>query len=93
MSGIPLIARGGFPSPSIHNRGDPHLHEGVQAEIQSYEPPWKALCDFALHSDLDKLNVNTNPQYNQLVSQVSVQIKRWWAFGFGARALIILTDF
>ena len=25
-------------------------------EIQSYEPPWKALTDFALHTDLDRLN-------------------------------------
>ena len=40
-------------------------------DIHSYEPPWKALCDFALHSDLDRLNPST-PQYQHLVNQVNV---------------------
>ena len=38
-------------------------------DIQSYEPPWKALSDFALHTDLDRLNPNT-PHFQHLVNQV-----------------------
>merc|ERR1719361_2837314 len=34
------------------------------ADVHSYEPPWKALCDFALHSDLDR------PGYNHLVNEM-----------------------
>ena len=44
--------------------------DAAQAEIHAYEAPWKALCDFALHSDLDKMNMAGNPHYGQLVSQV-----------------------
>ena len=40
------------------------------SDIQSYEPPWKALCDFALHSDLDKLTPAGTSQYQHLVHQV-----------------------
>ncbi len=71
-------ALGPLPPPGPHPvppPGDGPLLDGVgpppvQADIHSYEPPWKALCDFALHSDLDKLNMANSPQYNQLVSQV-----------------------
>ena len=45
--------------------------DAAQADIHAYEAPWKALCDFALHSDLDKMNMANNPHYGQLVSQVS----------------------
>lgn len=45
--------------------------DAAQADIHAYEAPWKALCDFALHSDLDKINMASNPHYGQLVSQVS----------------------
>lgn len=31
-------------------------------EVQSYQPPWKALSDFAMQSDLDQ------PPFQQLVS-------------------------
>ena len=44
---------------------------GHPADVHSYEPPWKALCDFALHSDLDRLNPN-GPQYHHLVNQVRI---------------------
>ena len=44
--------------------------DAAQADIHAYEAPWKALCDFALHSDLDKMNMAGNPHYGQLVSQV-----------------------
>ena len=59
---------GGGPGPAPPGLGP--LDGAQAAEIQAYEPPWKALCDFALHSDLDKLNMANNPQYNQLVNQV-----------------------
>ena len=54
--------------------GPPGRHHGPNnmnpADIHSYEPPWKALCDFALHSDLDRLNPST-PNYQQLINQVN----------------------
>ena len=41
-------------------------------EIHSYEPPWKALTDFALHTDLDRLNNAGGPQqFQHLVNQVN----------------------
>ena len=39
-------------------------------EVQSYQPPWKALSDFALHTDLDRLDPSA-PPFQQLVNQVS----------------------
>lgn len=42
-------------------------------EVQTYQPPWKALSDFALHADLDSngaINTHT-PAFQQLVNQVS----------------------
>lgn len=41
-------------------------------EVTSYQPPWKALSDFALHADLDNngsLNAHT-PAFQHLVNQV-----------------------
>jgi insulin gene enhancer protein ISL-1 len=69
MSGIPLVARG----PEAMRGGLFHPPPGghpLETEIHKYEPPWKALCDFAQHSDLDKLNMTNSPQFNQLVGQV-----------------------
>lgn len=44
----------------------PERHDGgLQAnpvEVQSYQPPWKVLSDFALQSDIDQ------PAFQQLVS-------------------------
>ena len=58
--------------------GPPGRHHGPNnmnpADIHSYEPPWKALCDFALHSDLDRLNPST-PNYQQLINQVNTFIQ------------------
>ena len=71
MHGIPMVATspvrhdspvGGGPGPS-GGAGGP-------VDIQSYEPPWKALSDFALHTDLDRLNPNA-PHFQHLVNQVS----------------------
>lgn len=52
MHGIPMVAT----SPVRHD--SPVGMNPV--EIHSYEPPWKALTDFALHTDLDRLN-SSNP--------------------------------
>ncbi|XP_034437486.1 insulin gene enhancer protein isl-2b isoform X3 [Hippoglossus hippoglossus] len=54
LTGTPLVA------------GSPIRHEsnmmGNQVEVQTYQPPWKALSEFALQSDLDQ------PAFQQLVS-------------------------
>ena len=71
MSGIPLIAReptGAGVAAAVMQGGLPM--DAAHADIHAYEAPWKALCDFALHSDLDKINMANNPHYGQLVSQV-----------------------
>ena len=64
MHGIPMVAT----SPVRH---DSPVGPGMigSSDIQSYEPPWKALSDFALHTDLDRLNPNT-PHFQHLVNQV-----------------------
>ena len=62
MHGIPMVAT----SPVRHE--SPVGMNPV--EIHSYEPPWKALTDFALHTDLDRLNNAGGPQFQHLVNQV-----------------------
>nr|XP_055058686.1 insulin gene enhancer protein isl-2b [Misgurnus anguillicaudatus] len=54
ITGTSLVAG----SPIRHNPSVP----GHQVEVQSYHPPWKALSEFALQSDLDQ------PVFQQLVS-------------------------
>ena len=39
-------------------------------DIHGYQPPWKALSDFALHTDLDRMDPH-GPQFQHLVGQVS----------------------
>lgn len=40
-------------------------------EVTAYQPPWKALSEFALHADLDSNGViPQNPAFQHLVSQV-----------------------
>jgi hypothetical protein len=62
MQGIPMVA------------SSPVRHEsplGINPiEVQSYQPPWKALTEFALHTDLDRLDPSA-PPFQHLVSQVS----------------------
>lgn len=62
MHGIPMVA------------SSPVRHESpinmTPLEVQAYQPPWKALSDFALHTDLERLDPNAPPFYH-LVSQVS----------------------
>ena len=60
MPGVPMVAT----SPMRHDM-PPSTTPINPVDIQGYEPPWKALCDFALNSDLDR------PGYNHLVSEVS----------------------
>ncbi|XP_029047342.1 LOW QUALITY PROTEIN: insulin gene enhancer protein ISL-1 [Osmia bicornis bicornis] len=61
MHGIPMVA------------SSPVRHESsigmTPLEVQAYQPPWKALSDFALHTDLDRLDPNT-PSFHHLVSQM-----------------------
>lgn len=71
MHGIPMVA------------SSPVRHESsigmTPLEVQAYQPPWKALSDFALHTDLERLDPNT-PSFHHLVSQVIIvdifQIKK-----------------
>merc|ERR1719266_1241620 len=58
MPGVPMVAT----SPMRHDLSSMSPNGGQP--IHSYEPPWKALCDFALHSDLDR------PGYNHLVNEM-----------------------
>lgn len=55
MTGTALVAG----SPIRHNPSVP----GHPVEVQAYQPPWKALSEFALQSDLDQ------PAFQQLVSE------------------------
>lgn len=59
MQGIPMVAS----SPVRHDSPI-----GVHPlEVQAYQPPWKALNDFALHSDLERPH---QPAFQQLVNQM-----------------------
>lgn len=80
MSGIPMVAS----SPVRH---DSPLNMQHGLEVTAYQPPWKALSDFALHADLDNNGaVNTHtPAFQHLVNQVSCAEWRGWSeesFGF-----------
>ncbi|KAF2882427.1 hypothetical protein ILUMI_23746 [Ignelater luminosus] len=60
MQGIPMVAS----SPVRHDSPI-----GVHPlEVQAYQPPWKALSDFALHSDLEQ--PPHAPGFQQLVNQM-----------------------
>jgi len=61
MQGIPMVAS----SPVRH---DSPLGMN-QIDVQSFQPPWKALSEFALHSDLDRVDTS-QPHFQQLVNQV-----------------------
>ena len=68
MQGIPMIAS----SPVRHD--SPLNLQGL--DVQTYQPPWKALSDFALHADLDSngaINTHT-PAFQQLVNQVGLSL-------------------
>ncbi|XP_014273596.1 insulin gene enhancer protein ISL-1 isoform X2 [Halyomorpha halys] len=61
MQGIPMVA------------SSPVRHESPLGmnpiEVTSYQPPWKALSDFALHTDLERLDPSA-PPFQHLVSQL-----------------------
>ncbi|XP_050084327.1 insulin gene enhancer protein isl-1 [Anopheles aquasalis] len=64
MQGIPMVA-----SSPVRHDSPLNLH-GL--EVTAYQPPWKALSDFALHSDLDSngaINTHT-PAFQHLVNQM-----------------------
>jgi len=69
MHGVPMVASAPVRG---HEVLSPRQHP---VDVRSYEPPWKALCDFALNSDLDRLGPPTSAaaaaHYQQLVNQVS----------------------
>ena len=81
MQGFPMVASSPMRQDALSNSPvmppmgggpvGPHGPNMNPIDVHSYEPPWKALCDFALHSDLDRLNPNT-PNYQNLVNQVSL---------------------
>lgn len=58
MRGVPLIAT----SPVRHE--SPIQVNPI--EVQTYQPPWKALADYAMQPDIDP----NAPHFQQLVSQV-----------------------
>lgn len=62
MQGIPLIA-----SSPVRHESPLGLNP---VEVHAFAPPWKALAEFALHNDLDRLDPST-PHFQQLINQVS----------------------
>lgn len=68
MQGIPMVA-----SSPVRHDSPLNLH-GI--DVQTYQPPWKALSDFALNADLDNNGVmNTHtPAFQQLVNQVGFSL-------------------
>jgi len=62
MQGIPMVAT----SPVRHESPIGPLNP---VDIHGYQPPWKALSEFALHTDIDRLDPN-GPQFQHLVGQM-----------------------
>uniref|UniRef100_A0AAZ3SP76 ISL LIM homeobox 2b n=1 Tax=Oncorhynchus tshawytscha TaxID=74940 RepID=A0AAZ3SP76_ONCTS len=60
LTGTPLVAR----SPIRHD----NTVQGNSVEVQTYQPPWKALSEFALQSDSDQ------PAFQQLVREKMLHI-------------------
>ena len=65
MTGTPMVAA----SPERHDGG----LQANPVEVQSYQPPWKVLSDFALQSDIDQ------PAFQQLVSVSGEDRPQPWA--------------
>lgn len=57
LTGTPLVAG----SPIRHD----NTVQGNPVEVQTYQPPWKALSEFALQSDLEQ------PAFQQLVRKIT----------------------
>ncbi|XP_077296399.1 LIM1_Isl and LIM2_Isl domain-containing protein tup isoform X2 [Arctopsyche grandis] len=62
MQGVALVA------------GSPVRHDSplglAPLEVTAYQPPWKALSDFALHTDLDQGGPPHGPAFQHLVNQM-----------------------
>lgn len=77
MQGIPLIAsspvRHGEPSPGGGGGGGGNGVGGGgginPVEVHAFAPPWKALAEFALHNDLERIDPSA-PHFQQLINQV-----------------------
>ena len=83
MQGIPLIAsspvRHGESSPSGGGGGGVAGGGGNggsggggginPVEVHAFAPPWKALAEFALHNDLERIDPSA-PHFQQLINQV-----------------------
>ncbi|EFX80883.1 hypothetical protein DAPPUDRAFT_50562, partial [Daphnia pulex] len=67
MQGIPLIAS----SPVRHGESSPSGGSGV---VHAFAPPWKALAEFALHNDLERIDPSA-PHFQQLINQVRPNLK------------------
>ena len=79
MHGIPMMAL----SPMRHDITSVGVgHNPV--DVHSYEPPWKALCDFALHSDLDRLHPGA-PPYQNIVNQVILSLRFSFSLGMSIK--------
>lgn len=61
MQGIPMVA-----SSPVRHDSPLGMHP---LDVQAYQPPWKALSDFALHTDLEQSHT---PAFQHLVNQVHV---------------------
>ena len=65
MQGIPLIA-----SSPVRHESPLGLNP---VEVHAFAPPWKALAEFALHNDLERIDPST-PHFQQLINQVSAPL-------------------
>lgn len=61
MQGIPMVA-----SSPVRHDSPLGMHP---LDVQAYQPPWKALSDFALHTDLEQPHT---PAFQHLVNQVNI---------------------
>lgn len=62
-------------------RHDSQMPQGSQVEVQSYQqPPWKALSDFALQSDIEQ------PPFQQLVRVQSLFYDQCCHYNYCTRA-------
>lgn len=68
MQGVPMIANSPVRQGSPLNM---HPHDVIP-----YQPPWKALSEFALHANLENdVITQHNPAFQRLVHQVIIEIK------------------
>lgn len=65
MQGVPMIANSPVRQGSPLNM---HPHDVIP-----YQPPWKALSEFALHANLENdVITQHNPAFQRLVHQVNI---------------------